>query len=84
MKAIKSQATDTKDIKQIIADKEKELNDLLIEKQKETHAAIKKLADESGYYCGVILDKENLLSILKLALESGDSVRIPFNLYNKQ
>lgn len=36
------------------------------------------------YFCGVVLDLEGIFSVLKLMLETGKQVKIPFNLYLKE
>lgn len=71
-----------KDLNAEIADKMKELQDLSNKKRLETQKEIEKLAKDSGYFCGIILDNEALLTVLRNALDSGKSVKIPFSLYN--
>jgi hypothetical protein len=36
------------------------------------------LCEEHEYYCGVILNHEALLEVIKLALNTGESIKIPY------
>lgn len=47
----------------------------------QTEKEIKDLCTERGYYCGVILTKENVLQIVQMAIEIKDNIKIPFRLY---
>lgn len=47
-----------------------------------TTSEISKIADEKNMFCGVVLSKQDIISIVDLALKSGgESVKIPFKLY---
>ena len=40
-----------------------------------------KLCKETGYFCGVVLTKQDLLTVIDMAIETKDNIRIPFRLY---
>ena len=42
---------------------------------------INDIAKLNGMFCGVILNRTDLVAILDLALKTGESVKIPFRLY---
>jgi hypothetical protein len=69
-------------------EKAREIERLLEEAEKEDNAkkeaaekAIKAIEKESDLFCGVILGRDDLLSVLKLMMETGESIKIPFKLY---
>jgi uncharacterized DUF497 family protein len=43
--------------------------------------AIGEIAEKNNLFCGVILTKKDVVSIISLALDSGENIRIPFKLY---
>ncbi|HSW67351.1 MAG TPA: hypothetical protein VLH16_02100 [Bacteroidales bacterium] len=47
-------------------------------------AEIKDIADRNDMFCGAILGKEDIVSIVQLALNTGGQVQIPFKLYYKE
>ncbi len=55
----------------------------IIEKHKtECKARINSLAEDGGFFCGVVLTKKDILEIVKLAMESEEVVEIPYQLYD--
>lgn len=54
------------------------------EKLKRVEEKIKKICEEEEVYCGLILDHDLLLNIIKFALESKTNVNIPFRIYHKE
>ena len=50
-------------------------------KLEDTYEQIKKIVEEKSMFCGVILDTDSLLEILKLRINTNEPVKIPFNLY---
>lgn len=44
---------------------------------------INKLAESEELFCGIILGHSDLIAILEMALKTGESVKISFNLYPK-
>lgn len=66
----------------------KEVNELLkLAEQEEkqilddTEINIQELIKEFNLFCGVILTHEDIISILRLALQTNESIKIPFKLY---
>ena len=47
----------------------------------DTYEQIKKIVEEKSMFCGVILDTDSLLEILKLHINNHEPIKIPFNLY---
>lgn len=45
------------------------------------HSDINEIAESNDFFCGVILSQDDIVSIVSLALKSGESVKIPFKLY---
>jgi len=43
--------------------------------------SISSLASEAGFFCGVVLDHDNLLKVIDIAFKTRDKVKIPFQLY---
>lgn len=65
-----------------------EMNELLVlaeqeEKQllDDTEKSINEIAVKNNLFCGVILTHEDLISVLRLALQTNESIKIPFKLY---
>lgn len=52
-----------------------------LELYENTMAHINKLCKETGYFCGVVLTKQDLLTVIDMAIETKDNIRIPFRLY---
>lgn len=52
-----------------------------LELYENTMAYINKLCKETGYFCGVVLTKQDLLTVIDMAIETKDNIRIPFRLY---
>ena len=50
-------------------------------KLEDTYEQIKKIVEEKSMFCGVILDTDSLLEILKLRINTNEPIKIPFNLY---
>lgn len=42
---------------------------------------IKQITEKDNLFCGVILSHEDLIAVLKLALETKEVIKIPFKLY---
>lgn len=71
--------------------KRQEIEKLVEEADKEerdnyelTRSQIQALADEKGFFCGAILQKEDILSLVDIAITSKEKIQIPFNLYFKE
>ena len=45
------------------------------------NGAINSLCETNSMFCGVILTHEDLISVIQLALKSGEQVKIPFRIY---
>lgn len=52
-----------------------------LELYENTMTHINKLCKETGYFCGVVLTKQDLLTVIDMAIETKDNIRIPFRLY---
>ena len=52
-----------------------------LELYENTMAHINKLCKETGYFCGVVLTKQDLLTVVDMAIETKENVKIPFRLY---
>lgn len=50
-------------------------------KLQEVENAINALSVENELFCGVILSRETIIEILKVAMTGVDNIRIPFRLY---
>ena len=46
-----------------------------------TEKAVQTIVEKNNLFCGVILSHDDLLSVLRLALQTGENVKIPFRLY---
>lgn len=44
---------------------------------------IKTIADKNDMFCGVILNRDDIVAVVDIALKTGESVKIPFKLYYK-
>ena len=44
---------------------------------------INKIASDGNFFVGITIDKNDILKILDLMLRSGESIQIPFQIYNK-
>ena len=42
---------------------------------------IDSVCEKDNIFCGVILSREDIMNIISLAIETQESVKIPFNLY---
>jgi DNA repair exonuclease SbcCD ATPase subunit len=51
------------------------------EQMEATERAINELCEDM-YFCGIILTHEDVLTIVNLAMENRENIRIPFKLYN--
>ena len=47
----------------------------------ETTEKINVICKEAEYFCGVVLTKQDLLTVIDMAIETKDNIRIPFRLY---
>jgi len=45
------------------------------------NGAINSLCETNSMFCGVTLTHEDLISVIQLALKSGEQVKIPFRIY---
>jgi len=46
-----------------------------------TETTIDEACKAAGMFCGVTLTKDDLLNVIKLAIETGQNVKIPYKLY---
>jgi hypothetical protein len=44
-------------------------------------AEINSLCEENDFFCGIILTTEDLMSVIRLAIDSKEPVKIPFRIY---
>ena len=75
--AAEEQAKRLQEMKELLEIAEQEEKKLL----ENTEESIKEIADKNNIFCGVILSHEDLLSVLRLALETKENIKIPFKLY---
>jgi len=47
----------------------------------DTRAKISQIANDAGFYCGVILTPDILADVVKMAATAKDNVKLPFHLY---
>lgn len=47
----------------------------------ETEGTINELLKNNNIFCGVILTHDDLINVLRLALETKENIKIPFRLY---
>jgi len=69
----------------------KKLNELqktydnAIKEEEEIKASIEnsiiELAKNNNFFCGVIIDKQNLLKLMELMIDAKEQIKIPFQLY---
>ncbi len=50
-------------------------------KMEVTRHAIDALCVEENMFCGIILTIDDLLNVIRMAIEKNDAIKIPFNLY---
>ena len=55
----------------------------LVDKIDATKKEIEKIIESEELFCGIILGHSDLIAILEMALKTGESVKISFNLYPK-
>lgn len=48
-----------------------------------TEAQIKSLCEANDLFCGVVVTLPDLLAIIKMAIETKETIKIPFRLYFK-
>lgn len=53
------------------------------EKEETLSATLTDLCEEQGYFCGVVLTPEDVATVVALAIQSKENIRIPFRLYSK-
>lgn len=46
-----------------------------------TRLAVNALCEKENMFCGIILSVDDILNIVRIAIEKNDSIKIPFNLY---
>lgn len=62
-----------------IEEQETQAQELIANTKKE----IDSILESKGLYAGVLLDTPNLLAVIKLSIESGESITIPYQIYLK-
>lgn len=60
---------------------EKEAQDEEAARVQNVEQSIAKICTDNNMFCGIILTKQDIVSVVSLALESNENVRIPFKLY---
>lgn len=75
------------DVNELI-EKVKQTEELLKEFEKEElnqvediRNKINEIAESGGLFCGIILTVEDIMNIIKIAMESKEQIKIPFQLY---
>ncbi len=75
------------DVNELI-EKVKQTEELLKEFEKEElkqveniRTQINEIAESGGLFCGIILTVEDIMNIVKIAVESKEQIKIPFQLY---
>ncbi|HCY39948.1 MAG TPA: hypothetical protein DHV48_01080 [Prolixibacteraceae bacterium] len=63
---------------------EKQLEHESLQKTETLKESIDALSAQNDVFCGVILSHADLLSVLKVALETGESIKIKYNIYNNK
>ena len=54
-----------------------------LQQMEDTRTHVTSLCENEGYFCGVILNHESLLALIKFSLEnSTEQIKIPFQLYS--
>lgn len=71
---LEKEANEAKERLKKAAENEAKANADLVEK-------IEKMADEAGYFCGIIITKELLQQLVEILFENPQNIRIPFRLY---
>ena len=51
---------------------------------KDTVAGIDKLAEDGGFFVGVILNHNDILAVIDLAMKTKEAIKIPYRLYNAE
>ena len=46
-----------------------------------TKEEISNILESNNIFCGVILNKDDIAELVKIAIEAGGTIKIPFNLY---
>lgn len=87
-KSIKLEALNAKKLADEAAAKALEVEQLLKKAEEEeielltrTTDDINTIVSERNMFCGVILAKEDILNLVSLAIDTQESIRIPFRLY---
>ena len=75
--AAEEQAKRLQEMKELLEQAEQEENQLL----EDAENSINKVTEKNNMFCGVILSYEDLLAVLRLALETKENIKIPFKLY---
>lgn len=75
--AAEEQAKRLQEMKELLERAEQEEKQILEDTEKD----IQEIAEKNNLFCGVILSHEDLLNVLKLALETKENIKIPFKLY---
>jgi hypothetical protein len=73
-----------KELQDRIEEAEREEQKALEEEKKQfeaTEKLIRETTEENGYFCGVVLTKDDILTIVNMAIETKENIRIPFRLY---
>lgn len=79
-------AENLKKAKQQLEEAEKLAQEARLEEEntlKEAEDSINSILDANEMFCGVILQKQDVVSILQIALETNEKIKIPFKLYFK-
>ena len=53
------------------------------EKLQDAISSIEKICTKNNLFCGVVLTTQDLLEVIKIAIESKENVSIPFRVYFK-
>ena len=69
----------------------KEIEELLERANKEEESLTQNATDQinqicssGGFFCGVVLTKEDLFKIISIMIDTKENIKIPFNLYYKE
>lgn len=73
-----------KSLKKKIEEMEAELQRLTLVAEENRVAAKEKIIEIVGekYFCGIVINKEGMLDIMRLALETNTDVKVNFELYD--
>lgn len=66
-----------KQTEQLLKESEKEELDLV----ENIRTQINQISESNNLFCGIILTIEDITNIIKVAIESKDQIKIPFQLY---